>query len=149
MRTPIYDGRLSFVVVRKVVFRHGNRLSCRLITQILVFQRIGVVFRMSRNENLLSVVGHNGVNARFLAFSQYFQLLNLSDIVGAYGGMAGMRHLKNIVKAPEQNGTLIGYLVLKYAEHFAVEGLLLYAEVVVQSRLCSPADMKCAVNVTF
>ena len=75
MGSPSDDWQLSVVVIGKVIFRLFDGFACLFITDVLIFERVGVVFGMTCDKYLLTLFGHNGVDARFLAFGEDFELL--------------------------------------------------------------------------
>ena len=75
MGAPSDNRRLSIVVNGKVIFRLFDGFARLFITDILILERVGVVFGMTCDKYLLTLFGHNGVDARFLAFGEDFELL--------------------------------------------------------------------------
>lgn len=60
---PRNDRRFGRVVVRIIVFGDFDRFALRNVAVVFEFQRFGVVFRMSRNENLPSVFRADRIHA--------------------------------------------------------------------------------------
>ena len=60
-----------------------------------------------------------------------------------------MRNIEDIVKAAEKHGIPVYDLVRIHPEKFLPQWMFLYPEMVVQPRLCSPADMECRMDMTL
>ena len=63
--------------------------------------------------------------------------------------MPGMGHPKFIIEAPEQNGIFINHPMPEHPKQLFRQQLLLHPIMIVQRRLCAPANVQCAVNMGF
>ena len=66
---------LCVVVIREVVFGDFRVNSRKLVTGVLLVQRVGIVFRVTCQENLSAHLGRNGVNPRLVGGRKNFQSL--------------------------------------------------------------------------
>ena len=60
-----------------------------------------------------------------------------------------MRHVEHLVKPAQQRMIQVERLVLEHAEHLFRQRILLDAVVVIQRRLCAPADVERGIDVGF
>ena len=65
----------------------------------------------------------------------------MSSVLAAHLGMAAMRHVEDVVETTEDGQTGIQGCLRKDAEHLLGQGILGYAIIVAQCRLCRPADV--------
>ena len=57
MRAPHHARGAGIIIVGIIVFRHRDGKPLRLIAQVLLFQRAGIVFRMAGDEKLVARFG--------------------------------------------------------------------------------------------
>ena len=129
------------------MFRQLDGKSLVFIAQIFIAQSVRIVFGMPGDKDLSAAVRRNGVNAGFLTFREYLELRAAAHIFLRDPGMAGMRDPKFIVKTAEQDRPLMHDLVAEDAEHFLIQQHFPYAVMMIQSRLRTPTDMQCAVDM--
>ena len=145
--TPRNERGLRRVVVGEIVLGNGDGFALRKVAEVLVFEGVRVVFRMSRDKNLFSLLGGNGVDARLLGGGEDFQILDLFDILAKYRRVAGLGHHEYIVEATEENGAFVIEGMGEDAEHLGGHEVFLNAVMVVKPCLRPPTDVKGTVDV--
>ncbi len=147
MPPPADNGCFRIVVTRIVIHRHMDGKSLVFIPEILLFQGIGIIFRVAGDEDLPSFLTHDSVNPCFRRGGENLQPGHLFNIHPVNGSVPGMGHPKLVVKAPEQNGPLIVQVMGINAEKLLGQGMLLNPIVVVQPCLGAPADMEGGMDI--
>ena len=147
MGTPGYLGCALCVIAGEIVFRHFDGFALSEVAKILVFEGVGVVFAMARDEDLSTLLICDGVNACLIGGGKDPEPGHSLDILAKDGGVTGMGCHKLIVKATEKDGALVIHLVGEYAKDLLVKLMLVDAVVVIEACLCAPADMQGAVDV--
>ena len=144
---PGYLGCALCVITGEIVPRHFDGLTLSEVTKILVFEGVGVVFAMARDEDLSTLLICDGVNACLIGGGKDSEPGHSLDILAKDGGVTGMGCHKLIVEATEKDGALVIHLVGEYAKDLLVKLMLVDAVVVIEACLCAPADMQGAVDV--
>lgn len=141
--------RFFGVVVGKIVFRDLYRLALLEVTEILALKCVGIVLAVSCDKDLSALFVRYGVYAGLVGRGKYLKSGGGLDILTQNGGVARMRRHKLVVKAAEKDRALVVHLVRENTENLFVKLMLIYAVVVIKPRLCAPADMQGAVNVSL
>ena len=141
MSAPGHQRSLVGVIVSVIVNRHVNGQSLGQVATIFRVQRIGRILGMTRHEDLASVACHHHAYTTLFALGDDAEFGHLQDIFTFDFGVTAMRHIKDIVKAPEDGQTGIAGHLGEDTEHLAWQRILGHSIMIIKSGLCRPADI--------
>ena len=147
MSTPADNGLLGVVIVGEIICGRIDGQSQVLVPDVLPVQGVGVVLRVSGDENLPSLLVHDAVDASLIRGGHDLQSLGGSDVLPEDGGVAGMGNPEFIVKATQQDGALVVRPMGEYAEELLLQLVLGNAVVIVKARLGAPADVEGGMDI--
>ena len=149
MAAPGGKGFLCIVVTGEIVLGYFRVDACKLIASVFLIKSIGIVFGMSCEENLAPLSGGDGINARLIRGSENTKIPHCLNIGSVYRSVARVRNVENVIKATEENGSLvINYVRINTGKLF-LERSLIDTIMVVESCLRAPANMKGGMNVSL
>ena len=112
------------------------------VALILGVECQGRVLGVSREEYLITTACHHHRHTTLLTLGQDIELRTALHILAAHLGMAAVRDSKLIIEATEERQLGLVYPMFEDTKHLLLQRILRYAIVVIQSRLCSPADVE-------
>ena len=107
MCAPAHEGWTRRIVAGIVILRRGDGLSGRNVPQVLLFQRVRVVFGMPRDEKLLMFPRVYGIDTRPLRGSKDLQAGSVFDLCPVYRCMPGVGDVERVVKAAEEDAVAV------------------------------------------
>ena len=147
MAPPADHGFFGIIIVREVIHRHMDGQAQILVPNILVAEGFRIILGMAGNENLSATLGLYRVNASLIGGRDNPQIPNLLDVLPQHRGVAGMGYHKGIVKAAEQNGSLVISVVGIDAEEFLRQWLFIDTIMVIKACLSAPANVQRGMDI--
>src|SRR3990172_3913414 len=143
MSTRADIRRLIWIIIRIIILGHVNGQSLVYVTVVFCFERERIIFRVTCNKEMASILCAKDVKARFIRFSQDVQLADLLHIYAADLGVARVRSQENIIESAQQAFSRRKDAVLIDSEHLVRQVILWDPVTVIESSLRSPANVKC------
>ena len=97
---------------------------------------------MSHHKNLPSFLCHAEEQPRLFRICQYGQSFIWLHLFHRNLCMTGMRRIKRIIKSTHKRDSSVSHMMLKYTEHFLWKLCLINPIVIINPRLCTPAQMQ-------
>ena len=144
---PVDDGGQAGVVAGEVVGGQVRVQPPLHVPEILLGQGVVIVLRVREHKESPVVRALHPEHPRLVGQSQDLQLRLFQQLLHGHLGVAGVRGVEAVVKAPEQRGALADDGMLKNAGQLVGQGTLLHTIMVVQPRLGSPADVEGGVDM--
>ena len=101
------------IIIREVVHRDFRVDSLLHISEILVCQRISIIFRMTGHKNLPPAFASNQVHTCHIGYGQGDKVRVLVNVLSMNGGVSGMRGVEPVVKPTGQWVERVQHLVLE------------------------------------
>ena len=141
MASPSYERSLLWVVVAIVVVGLLDGESFAEVALVLCIERHGRVFRVPRNEDFPSLARHHHRDAALLPLSNDGEFGHPEDVFLSDFRMAAVRHIEDVVEAPEDGHSRHERHLREDAELLLRQRVLRNAVIVVEPCLGSPADV--------
>lgn len=140
---PDHGGNRFRIVPGKIMLGERGTEAPQDISVIFARQGIAVILTMPCDKDLPRIARRNdGDPGRFrhgekLQMGMFFYVLRLNR------GIAGVRHIKVLVEAPQKRMIGVKRPVAENTRHFGRKRMLWNAVVEVKPGLSAPADMQC------
>ena len=147
MGTPALLWNSGRVVVGEIVVGHTDEESLGLVAEVLVFERIAVVLRVTHNVDLAAVVGHAQVWASHWRICEEAEVGTGVDVGAEGASMARVGRAEDIVEAADEGDGEVEDTMAEDTEHLLGEGVFGDSVMMVEASLCAPADMESAGDI--
>ncbi len=141
-RAPIRERLLRRIVVREVMLGNFGVDALLHIAEVLFGERLRIVFRVAEHEEVAAVGALGDEYARFIRHSDNLKTRMRFDVFHMDFGVARMRCVKDVIDTAHERARRLHDLMREDARHLVVEDVLVDAEVIVDARLRSPADIE-------
>src|SRR4030043_1509177 len=142
MPAPADFGYLSRVIVRVIVFRDVNGQALVHITVILSFECKRIIFRVTRDEEMAPIFCADDVNTCLIGFGKDIQLADFFNVRSADFGVSGVWSNEYVIETAQQTLGRRKDAVFKDAEHLFREVIFWDSVTMIESGLCSPANIE-------
>ena len=141
MCPPLHHRLLLRVVVLVVVLRQLDGQVFSLVALILPVEGERRILAVTGDEELASLPRHDDMHARLVRLGDDAQTRFPLDILAPHLRMPAVGHVELTVEPPENGKLRRQHLMLEHPEHLLVERVFRYVVEMIESGLCSPADI--------
>ena len=141
MCSPHKERSVFRVVVFVIILRDFDGQVFADITFVLTVKSHTIIFRMSHYKDLAATVCHCKEKPCFIGFSKHCQFFTVMDILDGNFRMSGMRCKEHIVESAYQRNLTVHHFMPEKTEHLLIKFAFFQSIVVVESCLCSPAQI--------
>ena len=147
MRSPCKKRSFIRIIIREIINGNIYVIPYSLIPVIFILKSHAIIFGMTGDKYLMSVLCHCQIYACCLRLGKDRKLGTCFKQFRRCIRMSGMRSQEYVIESSYKRNLPVQHSVLKHSEKLSGKLSFIDTVVMIKSRLCSPADMENAGNM--